>query len=311
MVASECPVEPHAQRWLESSWRWFVDEFGATVLRRDPVLPSAPFLSEKGYSAPAEQVEALIGRLCELMLVDRRLITLELFDGSDEKKQAALTGRTRAVGHFRVEDGRAVISLDQSESADRELLTAIAVHELCHLRLLGERRIRRDRQDGERLTDLLTVYFGFGILATNAAMRFARADRGWSAVPLGELDDITLNAARRDGYHRLGYLSSAEFGYALACYCWLRGEKDPSWARYVNPGPLLHLKQGLAFLAGTSAAGELPTQRLLGQAVKIGNATVRVTRGQRIGPASLGLMVADPAADSSAVKPHTERRPKR
>lgn len=291
--------------------RWFVDEFGTTVLRRDPVLPSAPFLSEKGYATPADQVEALIGRLCELMLVDRRLITLELFDGSDEKKQAALSGRTRAVGHFRVEDGRAVISLDQSESADQKLLAAIAVHELCHLRLLGERRIRRDRQDGERLTDLLTVYFGFGILATNAAMRFARADRGWSAVPLGELDDITLNAARRDGYHRLGYLSSAEFGYALACYCWLRGEQDPGWSRYVNPGPLLHLKQGLAFLARTSAAGELPTQRLLGQAVKIGNATVRVTRGQRVGPASLGLMVADPAADGSAARPHTERRPKR
>jgi hypothetical protein len=306
---AECPVEPDTQRWLESSLRWFADEFGATVLRRDPVLPSAPFLSATGYTAAADQIEAVIGRLCELMIVDQRLITLELFDGSDEEKQAALTGRARAVGHFRIEDGRAVIALDQGESADPTLLTAIAVHELCHLRLLGERRIRRDRRDGERLTDLLTVYFGFGIFTTNAAMRFARADRNFSLLPLGDLDDITLNSARREGYHRLGYLSSAEFGYGLACYCWLRGEKDPGWARYVNPGPLLHLKQGLAFLAQTSAAGELPTQRLLGKAVKIGNATVRVTRGQRIGPASLGLIVAGPGADSSAAKP--DRRSKR
>jgi len=285
--------------------RWFVDEFGAALLGRDPLLPSAPFLSTAGYSASADQVEAIVACLCELMLVDRRQITLELFDGSTEKKQAAATGRSRGVGHFRIQDGRAVIALDQSEFADPKLLTAITVHELCHLRLLGEHRIERDRQDGERLTDLLTVYFGFGIFATNAAMRFARADRGWSLVPLGELDDLTLNAARHEGYNRLGYLSSAEFGYALACYCWLRREKDPGWARYVNPGPQLHLKQGLAFLRQSSAEGELPTQRLLGQSVRIGNATVRVTRGKRIGPASLGLIVADTAADGLARRPRT------
>jgi hypothetical protein len=299
-AVSECPVEPEAQRWLESSLRWFVDEFGTAVLHRDPVLPSNPFLAPQGYCASADQVEALVARCCELMMVDRQLISLELFDGAAEKKQAAMTGRSRSVGHFRIEDGRAIIALDQSEAADPKLLIAIAVHELCHLRLLGERRIQRDRSDGERLTDLLTVYFGFGIFATNAAMRFARADRGWSLVPLGELDDITLNAARREGYNRLGYLSSAEFGYALACYCWLRSEKDPGWAKYVNPGPLLHLKQGLAFLMHSSVAGELPTQRLLGQSVQIGSATVRITRGKRIGPALLGLIVADGAAGQIA-----------
>jgi hypothetical protein len=234
------------------------------------------------------------------MTVNPRLIRLELFDGSAEKKQAARTGGSRAVGHFRVEDGRAVIALDQSESADPKLLAAIAVHELCHLRLLGQGRIRPDRPDGERLTDLLTVYFGFGIFSTNAAMRFARAERGWSLVPLGELDDLTLNAARHEGYNRLGYLSSAEFGYALACYCWLRREKDPGWARYVNPGPLLSLEQGLAYLTQSSVAGELPTQRLLGKSVKIGNATVRVTRGRRLGPGPLGLIVPDAAVSRAA-----------
>ena len=159
-------------------------------------------------------------------MADFGLITLGLFDGWAEQQEAAKTGRSRAVGHFRIENGRAVIALDQSECADPKLLTAIAVHELCHLRLLGEHRVRAERPDGERLTDLLTVYFGFGIFSTNAAMRFARADRGWSILPVGELDDRTLNAARHEGYQRLGYLSSAEFGYALACYCWLRRDSD-------------------------------------------------------------------------------------
>jgi hypothetical protein len=305
---SECPVDPVRQWWLESSLRWFVDQFGTEVLYRGAVLPTAGFLSDDGYSASPDQVETLVAHLCELMMAEFGLITLELFDGSAEQQEAAKTGRSRAVGHFRIENGRAVIALDQSECADPKLLTAIAVHELCHLRLLGERRVRAERPDGERLTDLLTVYFGFGIFSTNAAMRFARADRGWSILPVGELDDRTLNAARREGYQRLGYLSSAEFGYALACYCWLRRDMRPGWATYVNPGPLLHLEHGLAYLKVSSPEGELPTQRMLGKSVKIGTATVHVTRGKIMSLGALGLTLPNLGAphgssDATAVDP--------
>jgi hypothetical protein len=307
----ECPVDPARQRWLESALRWFADEFGTDILYRHCVVPTAKFLPDAGYTGSADQIEALVARLCELMMVNPRQVSLELFDGSAVQKQAAKTGRSRAVGHFRMEDGRAIIALDQSEASDPKLLTAIAVHELCHLRLLGEARVRPGRADGERLTDLLTVYFGFGIFSTNAAMRFARADRGWSIVPFGELDDRTLNAARHDeGYHRLGYLSSAEFGYALACYSWLRREHQPGWATYVDPGPLVHLRQGLAYLARCSVEAELPTQRLLNSSVKIGNATVHVTRGKTTSVGSLGLTLpvlgAPPSsADATAADPQT------
>jgi hypothetical protein len=117
------------------------------------------------------------------------------------------------------------------------------------------------------------VYFGFGIVSTNAAMRFARAGRNW------------------------GYLSSTEWGYALACYSWLRHEKEPGWARYLDPGPRVYLEQGLAYLSRTNADGELPTQRLLDKSVRIGDVTVRVTRGAVFGPGSLGLLLPTPARD--------------
>ena len=38
-------------------------------------------------------------------MADFGLITLELFDGSAEQQEAAKTGRSRAVGHFRIENG--------------------------------------------------------------------------------------------------------------------------------------------------------------------------------------------------------------
>jgi hypothetical protein len=251
---SECPVDPKTQDWTESSIRWFIGQFGPSVLYRDPVLPTAGFLSDGAYSASAGQVEELVAHLSELMLVDPGRFTLELYDSSAEEEKITASGTSRAVGHFRMTDGRLVISLDQGETSDPVVLTAIAVHELCHLRLLGEGRIKRNRSDGERLTDLLTVYFGFGIFSTNAAMSFARAQRGFSIIPGGDFDDRTLNAARHDdGYRRIGYLSSAEFGYALACYSWARGEAEfPGWARHVNPGPRVQMETGLAYLARTT-----------------------------------------------------------
>jgi hypothetical protein len=261
-ATTNCPVPLLKQSWIESSLYWMGRQFGTEVFYRAPALPSDGFISATGYSASADQVEALFSHLCQLMMVSRKRVTLRLVDGSAQAAENARRGGKRTVGHFQLnEHGRPVVTLDQSEAADPKILTAIAVHELCHLRLLGERRIGRDRSDGERLTDLLTVFFGFGIFSANAAMNFARADRGWTIVTHGRLDDQELNGARRtEGYRRIGYLSTAEFGYALACYSWLRREPAPDWARYVNPGPLLHLEQGLAYLARIGAVGQLPLQ---------------------------------------------------
>ena len=166
---------------MESSIRWFFGQFGTSLIYRDPVLPTAGFLSSTGYSASVGEIEELVARLCELILVDPGSFALELFDGKAEKEVVTASGKSHAVGHFRMAGGRLVISLDQRETSDPGHLAAIAVHELCHLRLLGEGRIRGDRSDGERLTDLLTVYFGFGIFTTNAAMSFSRAERGFTA----------------------------------------------------------------------------------------------------------------------------------
>jgi hypothetical protein len=259
---SDCPVDAKTQAWTESSIRWFLGQFGTSVIYRDPVLPTPGFLSSTTYSASASEIEELVAGLCQLMLVNPTSFTLELYDGAGEKAVITASGTSRAVGHFRMTDGRLVISLDQREASNPRHLTAIAVHELCHLRLLGEGRIRRDRSDGERLTDLLTVYFGFGVFTTNAAMSFTRAARGFTIVSRGLLDDRTLNAAKRnDGYRRLGYLSSAEFGYALACYCWVRGETEPpSWVRYVNPGPRVHMERGLAYLRRTTRRPARPAR---------------------------------------------------
>jgi hypothetical protein len=216
-VTSECPVRPPEQRWVESSFSWFADQFGTEVLRRDVVLPGAGSLTDAGYSGSPDQVEDLVGQVCELMDVDSRLVKLELFG-------------------------------------------------------------------------------------------FARAERGWSVRPSGELDDRALNAARHDGYHRLGYLKPAEFGYGLACYSWLRQEPEPGWASYVDPGSRLYLERGLAYLTRTSTEGALPTQLLEDKPITVGDRTIRISRARAIpvthgqtGPAAFGLLLPGRAVRTGKV----------
>ena len=118
-------------------------------------------------------------------------------------------------------------------------LIATIAHELAHERLRGEGRIACDRPDYEPLTDLLTVYLGLGIFTANSAFEFSQNAYSW-------------------GTRRMGYLTEPMFGYALACYAWMRGEGDPAWARYLDANPRAFLKKGLRFLRRSGQATALP-----------------------------------------------------
>jgi hypothetical protein len=83
------------------------------------------------------------------------------------------------------------------------------------------------------------------------------------------MSERILNGARNDGYSRLGYLTEREYGYALACYCRLRGETDPSWATYLGPGPGTYLDQGLAYLARSRPSGGFPTLQARNMSIRI------------------------------------------
>jgi hypothetical protein len=150
----------------------------------------------------------------------------------------AVTQYSGAAGVFTTgEGGRPVVTIDKSNTDQPARLLAVIAHELGHVRLLGEGRIQADRRDQEPLTDLLTVYLGMGIFTANAAFDFSRLPGygtyqrvgGWQA-------------------ERLGYMTEQMFGYGLACYAALRGEPDPSWAKYLDTNPRVYLKHAMRYL---------------------------------------------------------------
>jgi hypothetical protein len=112
-------------------------------------------------------------------------------------------------------------------------LIGTLAHELCHVLLLGEKRIQREAPDMEPLTDLLTVFLCFGIFTANSAARFTQHDegvkQGWS-------------------FQRLGYLSEPMFGYALAVFAIERGKSKPAWANYLSVNPGTYFWQSYRFV---------------------------------------------------------------
>jgi hypothetical protein len=234
---ADCPVRPVEQQWIERSMDWFVREFGAGHLRGAVVLPTDDYFPGV-YRGTRDDVRAVLEKLCGHMGVDPAGVELEHYAADDNPELSAavpIEGRSSgAAGHYRTRNGRSVIAVRDDQAARPMALVATIAHELGHARLLGERRIGPDRQDGEPLTDLLTVYFGLGIFAANAALDSWRDVRG--------AQGYTMTS-------RLGYLTEPMYGYGMARYAWLRGETDPPWARHLDTNPRTYLKRGLRYLA--------------------------------------------------------------
>jgi len=134
-----------------------------------------------------------------------------------------------AAGEYRRRGGTAVLSIRRRQLRHPVGLAATLAHELAHARLLGEQRIDQARSDSEQLTDLTTIFFGLGIFTANAAFDFSQTQSGWQSS-------------------HLGYLGETLSGYALACYAYLRGEREPAWMAALDTNPRACMRQGLRYL---------------------------------------------------------------
>lgn len=233
-----CPVSPEERAWIEDSLDWLVSEFGADQLRRAPVLPERDFFPAH-YDVTEDSIAAVFERVRERMGVPAGRITLECEPDEIDPNLLANVPLAHsseyAAGHWRQRGGRTIIAVRLDQAQQPVALVATLAHELAHERLLGERRIDPDRADGEPLTDLTAVFFGFGIFSANAAFEFSSSGTSW-------------------GTSRLGYLTERMYGHALAYWSYLRGEQKPAdWTRHLDTNPQVWMKQGLRFLhEGTS-----------------------------------------------------------
>jgi hypothetical protein len=234
--APQCPVRPDEQEWIDTSLNWLHGQFGPARLRGTVWLPTDEFFPG-AYSGTRDDIRAVTLRLCAQMGVDPARVELEHFSDESDPGLSSLVPlnwqSSGAAGHHRIRNGKSVIGIKDEQAAAPMALVATIAHELGHVLLLADGRITADRRDHEPLTDLLTVFFGFGVFAANSAFEFARDTSSYRTS-------------------RLGYLTEPMFGYALARYAWMRDEPNPPWARHLDTNPRAFLKRGLRYLAASA-----------------------------------------------------------
>ncbi|WP_433161484.1 hypothetical protein [Kribbella sp. CA-247076] len=206
------------RRWIRSSMDWLISEFGREVLLRPIVLP--PDLIPPGYDGGLAAAEELCARVAERMDLPSGQCALSFGLVADGVRRPAYRGLVKEQSGRWIRGVRSnEIHLSPALATDPVALVAIFAHEAGHELLLGDGRISfAHRPDHEPLTDLLTVFYGLGIFAANAAYERRPRPNGRGKQPLAR-----------------GYLREAALSEALAYYALLRGERHPEWDRHLDP----------------------------------------------------------------------------
>jgi hypothetical protein len=132
------------------------------------------------------------------MGLDPGCVELSLYDD-----QSPLAGQPNfegqwqgTAGLYHPEGGRFRVWVELENLADPLGMVATMAHELGHVHLLGHGRISGEAEDHEPLTDLLTVFFGLGVITANPVIR----EQSWQDLQYtcwkigrpGVLDDAGL-----------------------------------------------------------------------------------------------------------------------
>ncbi len=238
------PIVPEQQKWVDDSFARLAAVLGADrLLHATVALPTAEHFPDP-YDRSELSLQRIFCRVATAMRVDPAEIDVTLFVSGDDVTHGLVpfssSSRSGPAGLYHHDPTvRQQISIDEAKMKDPIALVAVLAHEIGHIILLRPGLIPRDDPDMEPLTDLLTVFLGFGIFTANSTFRFARYTNyravGWSAS-------------------RLGYLSEELFGYALARFAFERGEAKPKWRSFLSTNIASYLKSSEAWLASNHAA---------------------------------------------------------
>jgi len=243
------PICEEDRQWVNEGLNRLKSMLGKhRMLQATVVLPAAEHFPDPYDGSPAA-AEKLFCRVCAFMQIDHARIDLEIFPDETEQLRKILPswrgnpGKSAAGLYIHAAEGgdreveneesRVVVALKSTLLKDPLSLVATAAHEVGHVILLGDGLMDRNTPDHEPMTDLLTVYLGFGIFTANCAARFRQ-----------------YQEERRGGWsmQTLGYLPEEVYGYALAKFAAERGEDNSEWARHLSTNVRAYFNRSLAWL---------------------------------------------------------------
>lgn len=235
------PVDDQTCQWVNSNFDYFRKMVGEDCfINIKPILPTNDHFPHN-FDGSYESALSITKTVCEFMDVDPNQINLYNFRDQREDIQNSLQenmvawsseGHSSAAGLYseNVDSEKINIGLKKNSLSDPIPLIATISHEISHYILLKLWKFPRDNPDMEPVTDLLTIFFGFGIFTANSAIQFSQFQdfqkQGWSI-------------------QRHGYLDLETIGYSIAKWIKLRDEINPDWIKYLCTDAKTYCKQSL------------------------------------------------------------------
>ena len=143
-----------------------------------------------------------------------------------------------AAAVYMLGDPATILVADATLQDPLRSVVALA-HEYSHHILLGDGETTRSNSD-ERLTDLIPICFGLGILQSHASSYF----QSWT---VGESNAFSAS--------KMGYLNAEEIGYALALLTRCRGETAPDWMRRLRDDSRVTMKRAQRYFRDHERSG--------------------------------------------------------
>jgi hypothetical protein len=140
-------ISDEAREMLDERIEWIVSEFGIDYWKnRNIVLDTDLFTMDLVGLEENELLEAIANKVMAHMDVDPDKVQFELsvFDQSRRVMKGFVQSGTPgspSSGRYYEKDGRVLIEIEDSQLSSPISLVATIAHELCHYKLLFEKRI--------------------------------------------------------------------------------------------------------------------------------------------------------------------------
>lgn len=224
------------KNWIEENISWFIEVFGLEKLKEQPFI--SPTTENFPYDnlKESDQFQKLFEQLCKYWELNPSEIIVKFFDDIKSKQWSSWIPQgdfNEPVGLYNqvytTDEKRFNIELAKSNLDNPQLLVAVIAHELAHVKLLGGNYINRNDADMEPLTDLASIFFGFGVFVANSVQT---KDIYWIS--------------------RSGYLPNQLISYANALICYITEYDENKYNSVLNGNTNDLFKQDIEFLKNTN-----------------------------------------------------------
>lgn len=227
---------PSGQAWILEHLRELIRYRGRDTFLTAPLLEPTPAYFPDRWAPRAERVERIVRRIMGYAGLSQFGVHLEIYDGADALPAECHAGQV-AAWFEGLDLGVARFGVDVDSLSDGPSLIGILCHEVAHAYRLEHKLRYHDRHQDEPLTDLTTIYLGFGILSANSSDHYRVDAQGISDGVGGYLTSQAMSFAlasqvvarrlgREDRKKVAGFLNTNQAAYFVAACEHL--DRDPS-----------------------------------------------------------------------------------